>query len=193
MKIDGFEYTLLKDYDTGKYKHLTFEGKVTYLDERVQMILIIPCQRAMQTELQTDIGLILTTAICAGISAAGTFLTGRQAQKKGEDRKFFTAFVGTYMELRKVTPSPKKGWADWLYRDLRCGLAHNFAVLSGGIEYEAKGYVETKPYGLELNPTEFLEDFARAWSKYLGDVRKFGKDKGLGQKFEHRFDQIFHD
>jgi len=193
LNIDGFGFTLLADYDKGKYRHLSFDGKITYLDERVQKILIRPCREAMTSAIQTDLGLILTTAICAGISAAGTFLRGKRARRRGEDRKFFVGFVRKYMDVVRVTPRPKAGWANWLYTDLRCGLAHSFTIASCGIEFEAAGYAERKAYGLELNPRELLEDFARAWSKYVDHIRRIGPRHGLGAKFENRFDEVFHD
>jgi hypothetical protein len=40
MIIEGEDCTLLKDYDKGKYGRLTFNGKVTYLKERVEFILL---------------------------------------------------------------------------------------------------------------------------------------------------------
>jgi hypothetical protein len=42
--INDQDYRLSKDYDTGKYKHLTFNGRVTYLDARVKRILIAHCE-----------------------------------------------------------------------------------------------------------------------------------------------------
>jgi hypothetical protein len=193
INIDGIDFTLLADYDAGKYRQLSFVGKTTYLHERVQKILIRPCREAMKSSVNTDLGLILTTGICAGISTAGTFLRGRRAKRPGEDRKLFEALARKYMDIARVAPRPRVGWVKWLYTDLRCGLAHAFTIQSCGIEFEAKGYAERKSYGLELNPVELLEGFARAVSKYLDDVRRAGPRYGLGAKFENRFDEIFQD
>ncbi len=194
MLIDGVEYALLKDYDRGRYTHLSFSGKVTYLEERVNLVLLAPCRWAMQSAAKTDLGLVLTTAICAGISAAGTFLKGRRAQKRGEDKTFFTDFVNRYMEtiLQSAVPGGTT-WVEWLYGDVRCGLAHNFTIESGGVEYEVPSYVAVKPCGPEISPGCLLEDFANGWSKYLNDVRAAGPAKGLGALFEKRFDDVFHD
>jgi len=189
--IDGQDYTLLKDYDAGKYKHLTFDGKVIYLGARVERILIAPCREAMKTP-GNDLGLILATAVCAGISAASTFYEGREVGPR-ENRQFFVAFVSRYMRLASQSAKPGLSWVEWLYKDVRCGLAHNFTVLSGGIEYEVTSYTEVKTYGPEINPLELLQDFAEGWSKYLSDVRRDGSGKGLGEKFAARFDQVFHD
>ncbi|OLB41102.1 MAG: hypothetical protein AUH11_00360 [Acidobacteria bacterium 13_2_20CM_57_17] len=82
-----------------------------------------------------DLGLILATAICAGISAASTFYAGREA-KRGEDKRFFTGFVTRYMQLPSQKPNHRIVWVEWLYKDVRCGLAHNFTIMHGGIEYQ---------------------------------------------------------
>lgn len=192
MVIDGHDYRLLKDYDTGNYKHLTFDGRVTYLDARVERILITPCREAMKTP-GNDLGLVLATAVCAAISAASTFYKGQRAKKTGEDKEFFTDFVTHYMRLAQQRSNPGASWVEWLYKDVRCGLAHNFTIMSGGIEYEISSYTALKNYGPEINPQGLLEDFAGGWSRYLADVRTDGPAKELGKKFDKRFNEVFRD
>jgi hypothetical protein len=193
MKIDGTDYTLFIDYDRGKYGKLMFQGKVTYLEARVQRILLRPCMTSMKTILESDLGLVVPTAICAGISAASTFLNGTEA-KRGKDKIFFLGFVKRYMnKILQDNISCGGTWADWMYTELRCGLAHSFAIEKGGVEYEIPGYVEDKRCGPEMKPSKLLDDFSGGWSRYLDDVRTDGPKKGLGQLFETRFDKIFHD
>ncbi len=193
MEIDGKNYTLLLDYDRGQYHYLSFRGKVTYMRGRVNLILIRPCEEAMKTALQTDLGLILATAICAGISAAGTFLKGERAPRR-KDKEYFLDFVRDYMNLMlQGQCSAGASWAEWLYERVRCGLAHIFAIEVGGIEYELSNYVLEKPYGPEINPNLLLADFSDGWSKYLNAVVQDGQGKGLGTLFEKRFDEVFHD
>jgi hypothetical protein len=195
MKIDGHEFRLLRDYDRGQYKYLSFKGKAEYLENRVKLILIDPCRTAMKAAAVQDAGLgfILTTGICAMVSAAGTFLMGGRAPK-GKDKKSFVDFVHAYMDpdLQDVISSYGMTWADWLYDDVRCGLAHGFVIHVGGIEINAK-YLEIKPCGPEICCQQLLEDFAQGWGRYLVDVRRDGKGIGLGTLFERRFDEIFHD
>jgi len=195
--IDGHEYTLYKDYDrvSGKYKHLSFLGKVTYLDARVRHILIDPLRRIAPDLAQTELGLVFTTAICAGISAAGTYLKGRRAQPgRDKDSDFFLDFVRAYMDSGLREPEADgKTWAEWLYHDVRCGLAHNFTIMKGGIEVQVTQYVELTPNGPEMNPAHFLEDFAKGWTRYLSDVAAAGSGNGLGLLFEQRFNEVFND
>jgi hypothetical protein len=192
-EIDGTEFTLFIDYDRGKYANLSFPGKVKYMRERVTQILLDPCKDAMKTILHNQMGLVVATAICAMISAASTFLKGEQAPG-GKDGIFFADFITRYMDptLQKEF-HPGKKWIDWLYSDVRCGLAHSFAIKNGGVEYEISGYVEVKNCGPEINPIQLLEDFENGWSKYLDDVLKDGPAKELGLLFGKRFDEIFHD
>lgn len=193
MEIDGKSYTLLLDYDRKSYKYLSFAGKVTYMRERVNLILIRPCEEANKTALQTNLGLILATAICAGISAAGTFLQGQRAPR-GQDREYFLAFVRDYMDPRLQNQSSAGiSWAEWLYDSVRCGLAHSFVIEVGGIEYELSNYVLERTYGPEINPSLLLADFSDGWSKYLNAVVQDGQGKDLGALFEKRFDEVFHD
>jgi len=71
MQIDGQDYTLFRDYDLGKCHLLSYKGKIQYMDARVRLILIDPCKKSMADAQANYMGLILTTAVCAGISAAG--------------------------------------------------------------------------------------------------------------------------
>jgi len=156
MKIRGIEYTLFKDYDKGRYTNLCFADKVTYMHGRVRRILIGPCLEAMKSALKTDLGLVLVTAACAGISAAGTYLNGQQAPP-GKDKQHFADFVNAYMNPDLQTAGPDNmTWTDWLYSHVRRGLAHSFTIDSGGVEYELEGYMEMKRYGREINPHALL-------------------------------------
>ncbi len=199
MEFRGVDYSLLKDYDKGKYSHLLFDEKVEYLRARVQFILTEPCRAIVAKAALKDgtplgnLGLILATAICAGISAAGTYLKGQRAPSR-QDQQYFTDFVCAYMDPVLQNPnSTRMTWAQWLYKEVRCGLAHAFVIENGGIEYEVQNYVADKPFGPEINPSNLLEDFAKGWDKYLGDVSNAGRGVGLGAPFERRFDKVFHD
>lgn len=192
MLIDGHEYTLYKDYDRGNYHLLNFGGKITYLDEHVKLILINPLDKIMPDLLSNTLGLIATTAICAGISAASTHLRGERTT--GQDKQTFIEFVTKYMDPRLQQQAVSgMTWAEWLYSDMRCGLAHCFTIDSGGIEVQVNKYLKIKSSGPEINPHDFLKDFSQGWNKYLAVVRKDGQGNGLGVLFEKRFAEVFHD
>jgi hypothetical protein len=198
IEIDGHVFQLLRDRDQGNFFRLSFAGKITYLEARVDGILISPCRAELRRALQerTATGLILVTAVCAGISAAGTFLKGSRASRPGEDKSFFVDFITAYMAPVLTSQAPPRfpSWADWLYKDVRCGLAHNFAILTGGMKLEdIGGLVRVAGHGPEIHTPTLLEDFASGWARYLADVRASGENGDLGQKFKRRFDRIFRD
>jgi hypothetical protein len=193
MIINGVDYTLLRDYDKGKYHALDFGGKVTYLRARVELILINPCKAATSVAAiqNAGMGLILATGICAMVSAASTYHSGGRS---GQDRAAFLAFVNKYMpQLKtKIVASPSITWAEWLYDDVRCGLAHGFTIKRGGIEDE-QAYLRETTHGPEISLSLLLEDFAQGWARYLADVECAGPTKALGILFDRQFKHVFRD
>jgi hypothetical protein len=85
-------------------------------------------------------------------------------------------------------------YADWLYRYVRCGLAHAFALEWGHIENSRLGaYLGLSASGQpQINQDELVEDFATGWSRYLDDVA-VAPAGALAAKFANRFDAVFHD
>jgi hypothetical protein len=58
MNIEGQDYSLFRDYDQGKFHFLSDAGRVTYLEERVRLILIEPCRISMKDAETNYMGLI---------------------------------------------------------------------------------------------------------------------------------------
>jgi hypothetical protein len=85
-------------------------------------------------------------------------------------------------------------YADWLYRYVRCGLAHAFVLEWGHIEDSRLGaYVKLSASGQpQINQDELVQDFARAWGRYLDLVAASPADP-VARKFACRFDAVFHD
>jgi hypothetical protein len=200
MIICGHDFTLYVDYDRGNFGRLDLSGKVTYMHARVERDLIQPCRLAVKVSDRVAVGLLVPGLICSGISAASTFLHGRRAQRPGEDARFFKTFVRDYMhqELVQQLACPDrrvKNYIDWLYHNVRCGLSHSFALEWGHIEgpnlgaYVALSAATQQP---SINQNEFVEDFARGWTRYLGQVAAAPNDQ-TAVKFQQRFDAVFHD
>jgi hypothetical protein len=85
--------------------------------------------------------------------------------------------------------------ADWLYSYIRCGLSHAFVLEWGHIEGPPAltGYIGQSHTGQpQINQNELVEDFARGWDRYLQEVAH-DPVCAVGQNFERRFDQVFHD
>jgi hypothetical protein len=196
MTICGQDYKLYVDYDRGKYHYLDLPCKVTCMRARVDRDLVRPCRLGLRYQDRVAVGRLVPGLICAGISAAGTFLDGT----RGNDRVLFVNFVRGYMHHDLQTPlvcpaDPRvTDYADWLYKYVRCGLAHGFALEWGHIENSLViAYVGISTSGQpQINQDELVEDFAREWNRYLDAVRAAPADP-LALKFGRRFDEIFHD
>jgi hypothetical protein len=195
--ICGHDYTLYVDYDRGNFGRLDAQGKVTYMWARVDRDLIQPCRLALRFQDCVAVGLLVPGLICAGISAAATFLNGGPAGPR-QDQTIFVRFVAQYMHadlqqpLLHPTDPRVTNYADWLYRYVRCGLSHSFALEWGHIEGPLMGaYLGRSPVGQpQINQNELLEDFVRGWNRYLTEVAG-GQTPPLTQNFETRFAQIF--
>jgi hypothetical protein len=204
MIIRGHDYTLYVDYDRGHFGRLVdVADRVTYMSARVERDLVQACRFALKFQDSVAVGLLVPGLVCSGISAAATFLHGREAGR-GEDGRFFKTFVREYMrqDLQQVVPHPTDPnvtdytYDDWLYHYVRCGLSHSFALVWGHIEgrNSMAGYVDLSPTTGQprINQDGFLDDFVQGWNTYLLDVASNANAK-LTHDFETRFGQIFHD
>lgn len=193
--LNGILHSLFLDENRGRFRYLRFDDKVDWIRARVQLILIDPCREALKEAETNYLGLVAATAICAGISAAGSFMHGDLEQwrgKKVRDSDRFKRFIKTYMTGPKEQ-MPKKLWAVWLYSKVRCGLAHGFTIEEGGIDVALDQYVRRQQNGPQMNPNRLLEDFDAAWGTYLDHVRARGPRSALGRRFRERFDSIYRD
>jgi hypothetical protein len=144
MIICGHDYRLYVDYDRGEFHRLDLPGKVAYMRARVERDLIRPCRLAIRVQSRVAVGLLVPGLVCAGISAAGTFLNGARAGPR-QDRTVFLRFVRQYMhaDFQRPLANPNDKsvsiYADWLYGYIRCGLSHAFALEWGHIENSRLG------------------------------------------------------
>jgi hypothetical protein len=200
MLICGHDFTLYVDYDRGNFWRLDFAGKILYMRARVDRDLIRPCRTAIDCQHRVAVGLLVPGLVCAGISAAATFLNGERAVPR-TDQAVFVRFIRDYMHadlrrgLRHPTDQRVADYADWLYCYVRCGLTHAFALEWGHIEGAGLGaYIglsqRAEP---QVNQNDLVDDFARAWNAFLDAVAAAPRHDALAQNFARRFDQVFHD
>ena len=190
--IEGMQFTLLRDEDAPNLRKLqTPDGKLKWLEKRVDFALIKPCQKAMREAQDNDLGLVLMTGICAGISAASTFLHGRQPNKQGENKKFFVNFLTHYMDPDLCGQcGTGTTWHNWLYSHLRCSLSHAFVIDRGGFDFDLPAYVNSHCEEPKIDARRFLDDFKAGWKKYLNEIRG-PNATDLRDKFTRRWDELF--
>jgi hypothetical protein len=104
VRIDGKDWMLFKDYDKPNYSYLSSNGKVEYLEKRVQLVLLDPLNEIKQDVLTKKTNeyhwLCVVTLICCAIEATGGYLIGKDsklAKRKGINGKAFRNFVQNYM------------------------------------------------------------------------------------------------
>ena len=87
-----------------------------------------------------------------------------------------------------------KRYVDLLWDDFRNGLAHGFTIKQGGFEHCAI-YFQEKPIDgfkqLEIDPTNFFEDFKQAISKYLNRLRASSLTDTVRKNFNKAFSDLY--
>jgi len=203
-EIEGLPFSLLRDADKQHLQQLTFIGKIEWLKARVNLVLISPLRSALNSWEQDQLGMVLVTGLCAGISAASTFLKGRRPRPRQEtDRDFFLDFVRLYMApvepVLNAAPNvthwvgrPAATWAEWLYLYVRNGLAHAFTIEQGGFHHGLPALIDdSDPAEPVIDAARLLDAFERGWTAYLNDVRTHGEQSLLGRAFTTRWDDLF--
>jgi len=192
IRIDGREWTLFKDYDKPYYPTLSLQGKIEYLEKRVQLILIDPLEEIKRKSLakETDeyYWLCIVTLVCCAIEATGAYLVGRDrksAKKKRANFRAFESFINEYMSVYKP-------YVDDLWSYFRNGLAHGFCIEKGGIELNlTKPAKRDAKVGVQINADEFFDNLKRGFSNYIEDLRKQLVGAKIIQNFEKTWRWVF--
>jgi hypothetical protein len=163
------------------------------------MALIEPCRELLKLSDNIQVGLIVSTVVCAGISAASTFQNGRRPIFGREThRGFFLGFVKDYMEpiLQQPASDPDndevKTLADWIYFGLRNGLAHCFTIEYGGVERGLAKHVVSGTGEPKVDLHLLLADFESGWNRMLDGILATPAGS-LATNFSTRFDEVFRD
>jgi hypothetical protein len=186
IKIDGRDWTLFKDYDKPKYIYLSLQGKIQYLEKRVQLILIDPLEEIKQRSLAKNTDeyywLCLVILACCGIEATGAYLIGKDNQ--GRNKEAFTTFIKKYMKAHAR-------YRDDLWKYFRNALAHGFCIEKGGIELKLPKPAQ-KIHGIvKINADEFFDEFTKAFFEYISSLRQTKRKTKLLKNFEKTWDWIF--
>lgn len=190
IKVGSHTFSGWIDYDRKKLKALQVDEWVAWMEKRLPLALTGSLDQVFTkkaphhsvvnaTASGQDFSFYLcgVTLVACAIEGLGHFLTGKTAAGDA-----FRGWLCKYM--------PR--WAtikDWLWKDVRNGLAHQLSFTSGGVEHMSAGVFRTRTDGqVEMDPDAFYEDFKKGVVDFFTDVRS---DKSLKRRFERRFKATF--
>jgi len=186
IRIDGRDWTLFKDYDKPNYVYLSLQGRIQYLEKRVQLILIDPLEEIKQRSLAKNTNeyywLCLVILTCCGIEATGAYLIGKD--NKGRNKEAFTTFIKKYMKAHAR-------YRDDLWKYFRNALTHGFCIEKGSIELNLSRPAQRINGTVKINADEFFDEFNKGFLKYIDDLRKSNKKTKILKNFEKTWNWIF--
>ena len=200
--IEGKDCTLFFDYDhdNGVLKALSDNGKIEWLEKRMNMIFLDPLRKIIDRKSNIfpqiehpgghpmTVMLMVVSLLMNGMEALGSFLTN----STNNNQRFF-AFVSKYMSSWNAqVNSPHHGTlplSGILWKSYRNGLAHSFAILHAGIEaddtnnkYHISGGV------VQIDAWKLFDDLLLGVSQMFKDVRTNSSAKQL---FIDRFNKVY--
>ncbi len=198
IKIDGKDFSGFVDHDYGKLINLSVAGRIQWFEYRYNKILFKPIEGINQIVGREEIGsylesentsiyTIVMLSICAGICLLSGFYTGQK-----DNGRTFRELVKEYLdkdkEYLKCSYESIGSFADLLYDEYRCGLAHSLAIRKVGFGYGDIYF--RKEEGLYfVSVKRLFEDLKDAFKEYIQDVEK---DKNhLQKEFIKRFNSVF--
>ncbi len=201
MIIKYKEFNKLKgwvDNERNILPHLSTKQKIQYFEKRLKRVLLLPLKDIYsdfkKEKKHSSTLLCLGTVICCAIEALGKFYTGRTA--RGNAGRNFKAFVKEYMNSKFRTEQFNgRLYCDLLWEDFRNGLAHGFAIKSGGFEHQDV-YFKTKLFNcgreqLEIDPSLFYTDFHNGVKDYLIKLKLSKSTDIILKNFLITFGHIF--
>lgn len=132
-----------------------------------------------------DLNIGVVTIICAAIEALGSFY-----EPDFKDRKAFPAFVHQFMNpiYKQMVTGSKKTYANLLYEQFRCGLAHGLTIEGHEITTRPHQYIKDDNGYVSIDLWSLFDDMRRASQRYLTKVLT---DRDVQDRFVRRFDKLF--
>lgn len=205
--IEGHDCTLFYDYDcyqNGVLKKLSPNGKIEWLERRMNMIFLEPMKTL--TDRNSDIFkalehpgrpstamLMVVSLLLNGMEALGSFLTENDEGLPNKNYLRFDAFVKRYLTNWTMNVTTKqhgtKQLSDILWKSYRNGLAHSFAILNAGIEPDANGGTHhINSDVIQIDAWKLFDDLQNGITQLFKDVRA---DPVAQKKFLRRFNIVY--
>lgn len=199
--IEGIEFTLFYDYDElrdHKLYKISDEGRIEWFQQRMKVVFLEPlsrifdqdslahkalCSHEKEYEPVRTVMIIAFSSLLNGVESLGSFLVPVSTRN---NKTRFVAFM-------QRMPHPWTSIGEELWKDFRNGIAHQFVVPNGGIEFrgssESYWYEYCGEYKiLKIEPVTFFRDFKHTVKKMFQDVYQ---DDELQRLFMERFKRAY--
>lgn len=205
IQIEGMRFTGFPGFDAQNLRRLTYDGRVQWLDYRMNLVFLKPFSAIIKKEKTVYVWLCVLNLMCSAIEALASFEfdgNGKEKFRKFVQRHFKRRWKTAKLKLHDPTlgRQPVTCPADHFYKFFRCGLAHSFCIEWGGILHREDGALsylfEARTGAPGLNslgivPRELADDFLNALNKFFVGLRSGGRRGPRRKIFDRRFEQVF--
>jgi len=197
VDIEGKQFALFWDIDRAKLPSLTFEGRASWLRQRLDFTLLKPIDAIIERETDVFPWLAVAELVCAGIEALAGFFGNRQHGTGTPFCRFVYAFMhGDFCREALDANGELKTYCEHLQAYFRNGLAHGFGIEWGGLwnanAQNLPGYLRPNAdgRGIAICPRGLLSDFRQAIEAYFDRLVREGENSLVGRNFAERFEAI---
>lgn len=195
--VCGKGYSGWKDYDRPVLEgDLCLEDRLAYLRSRLDLICFNSLDRVYLRSSshhsavngpEMSFFILGTTVICCAVEALGGFVLNNHRSNGVK----FRAFLDKYMPEWSASLSNGSTVRDWLWDNLRNGLAHGFVIKNGGMEdLKMARFQEQAPGKVLIHAEMLYQDLKVGKDRYIAEVA--GKsDIPLTKNFEKHFQEVF--
>lgn len=208
--IEGVGFTLFYDYDELRDRKLyaiSELGRIEWLRKRMNVVFLEPlcrifnleskaykelCSHDEEYEPVRTAMIIAFSALLNGMEALGSFLKEKSSKKKSSINK------DRFFEFMKLMPAIWKNIQVPLWKNYRNGVAHQFVIKGGGLEFSKDG---TLPFWyddfdgrliLRVDPVLFFRDFLCAVDKFFLKVNSDSETRKIFLKgFEDAYPKYY--
>jgi hypothetical protein len=186
-RVAAGDYTYYAGLDD--VSSMSFTSKLQWFENRFNKVVSQPLHEVRHigrsNQAIWDLNLGIVTIICSVIEALGSFY-----RPDIKDELAFQAFVTDFMNPRYKDQSQDRNrtYAEILYGQFRCGLAHGFTIEGHEVVTRPDEYIVDEGGYVSIDLWTLFEDLEQAFQAYASRVRT---DAGVAANFEARFEWLF--